>query len=226
MGTENTNTETSNAGGGIVGSAMAEKPAAEAGGVQAPGKTEGAAAAEGEQKADAGKTVAAELELKLPEGFKADEAAVGEFKQIAKELGLDGPKAQKFFDLYAKTEAARAKAQVQQQEQALDQQEKRWEEQIQADKELGGANFPGVKTAIKKALVRFDPKGGFMKAITDAGLGSHPEVVRFINGAGSALAEDRVGPTGNGAEPTAPSQEQLLRERFPNSFDLMNGKRS
>lgn len=225
------NTNESSGGGGIIEpAAKGEGDKAGAGGgagVQAPGKNADGSDQTPEQKAAAEKTAAetakaaaAGIELKLPEGFKADEAQLGDFKKLAKDIGLDSPRAQKLFDWETQRQATAAKAE----QTAIDQLQKKWLDEVKADKDLGGANFPKTKVEIAKALTRMDPKGEFHKLLKDAGLDSHPAAVRFVAGWGAALGEDKLGKgAGDSDSAAAPTKEQVLRERYPNSYDLMNG---
>ncbi len=212
-------TEAGGTNGGIIGD---EGKAAAPAPVQAPGQTAPPPAGDDQAKAAAAAATAAEIELKLPEGFKADEASIGELKKLGKEFGLDSAKAQKIFDLYAKTTAAQHKAQ----ELAVDQQEKAWEKEITEDKEFGGKNLEASKLAINKMLVQFDPDKSARKAIGESGLGSHPAIVKLLARVGAAMAEDKVGKGAHGAVDQLPNEEEVLRERFPNSYESMNGKRA
>jgi hypothetical protein len=53
-----------------------------------------------------------EVEFKVPEGVKPDDALIAQFKPIAKELGLKSEGAQKLVDLYAATVKAQGEAQA------------------------------------------------------------------------------------------------------------------
>jgi hypothetical protein len=159
---------------------------------------------------------AAALELKLPEGFQADDALMGEFRSVAKDLGLDSAKAQKFVDLYAKASGAL----TQQAEAAHAKQVEDWGKAIQADKDLGGDNLPATRKLADAALGRFATPE--FKALLDAsGLGNHPDLVRVFRDIGKALADDTVtrGNPGSGSAVTPANDAQSLHEfLYPTMF--------
>lgn len=125
----------------------------------------------------------AALELKLPEGFAADEAVLGKFKAAAAELGLKSEGAQKLFDLYAGT--------VQQQQQALEQQQQGWKDAAAKDKEIGGAASEKSLAEARKALTKFGTPE-LQALLSDNAVGDHPEVIRLLARVGKALGEDSV----------------------------------
>lgn len=224
----------------IIGSAADDKAGAGSnvqasgqGGAAAGGAATGAAGAADtkltpEQQAAASKQAAdtkaaelaakAEIEIKLPEGYEADATAIGDFKKLAKEVGLTSESAQKLFDFNAKLQQAQAKAQ----EVAADQQEKAWEAELKADPDFGGKNFEGSKVLLNKLLVKFDDKDkGARKAIGASGLGSQPAVVKFLHRIAKSMAEDKVGAgAGSGGEPVL-SEDEKLAARYPKSIDAM-----
>jgi len=156
----------------------------------------------------------AELELKLPEGFKADDPTLVEFRGIAKELGLDSAKAQKVFDLWPKMEAAREKAFNESREQTL----KGWSEALKTDKEVGGAEHAKHLADAKFAVDKFgkDPE---LQAFFKSGWGNFPPLVRMMARVGKSLAEDTVAGTAAAADQGS-EQLEHLKKLYPNSPGL------
>lgn len=132
----------------------------------------------------------AELELKLPDGLRLDDAGLQGFKTLAKEAGLDGAKAQKFVDLYAGFEKSKVDAYAAQQ--------KAWTEAIKADKDIGGTNLDKSLELSRRALTKFGGEG-LVTFLDQSGLGNHPALVRAFVAVGKAMAEDSVA----GATPNA-----------------------
>jgi hypothetical protein len=183
-------------------------PAAPAGG-EAPKD----APKEGEAPKDA--APAADITLKLPDGFDVKDPLLTGFTALAKEAGLKPEVAQKMADLY-----------VQRKQEEVKQQQERWTTQAQdwitgakADKEYGGEKFTANLDIARKALTRFgsEPLGALLDTTA---LGNHPEVIRFFVRVGKALAEDSVaGTTGTGAGAApANDEEARLRVMYPKMF--------
>jgi hypothetical protein len=179
----------------------------------------GAAAKADEAKAAAPTTAApADIELKLPDGFKADETSLKDLKATAKELGLDSTKTQKILDLYVK----------QQQAEVLrhNEQLSKWEESLKTDKAFGGEQFKANVETAKKALEHFAAQAGesgkeAINFLRETGLGSHPGLVRVFHAIGKAMANDSVkGGTKFGGAEDANSEEARMRRAYPNSPDM------
>lgn len=172
------------------------------------GKTEGDKAGE-KAKADAAK---ADLDLKLPEGWDSKDPLLGSFKATAKELGLDSPKAQKLFDLYAGAQkAANEKAAAD-----LDAQFKGWKDAAKGDKEFGGKEFDGSLKAARKALASYGTPE-LAKFLDETGLGDHPELIRAFVRVGKAMAEDSVAGTKAAPANGAGDEAAFLKALYPNT---------
>lgn len=163
-----------------------------------PEKTEGAAPA-------------ADIDVKLPEGVAPDTALIDEFKPLAKEMGLDSPKAQKLVDLFVKAQGAQAEKM----QAAVTQQQEQWVTAVKADKEFGG---PALDANVKVAMRAIDKFGSpeLKSLLNQSGLGNHPELVRFAYRIGKAFAEDSV--AGSSSAPTQRNDEAQLRALYPSMF--------
>lgn len=176
--------------------AVQDKPAE--GSKPAEGDPAGEKKPEGEGAADKSKNAEGDkekkgapekYEFKVPEGVALDEALVGEFTPIAKELGLDNDSAQKLVDLYTKTRAA----DTQKLYDAWAQTHEKWVGDAKADKEFGGANFDASIAIAKKAMTAAVLGGGekLVEALNVTGAGNHPEVIRFFYKVGKLMSDDK-----------------------------------
>lgn len=162
----------------------------------------------------AGAGAAAELELKLPDGFKADDARVTAFKATAKELGLDSAKAQKLFDLYATQQAESLKV-AEAEGQKLHQ---GWLDAQKGDAEIGGEKLPASINNARRAIAKYGTPE-LRAFLNDTGVGDHPELLRFVSRVGAAMREDSVGGTAAAAGSTNDAATKL-RNLYPNSPGL------
>lgn len=160
-----------------------ETTGTESKGAEDAGKTdgkEGDGKPEGDAAADKPVEYAA---FDMPEGVTVDEEALGKFKPIAQELGLDQSKAQKLVTMYAEMQTEQAKAFADQVSQ--------WGDDARNDKEIGGAKFDeSLKTAITGLNAFGSPE--LTDLLNTTGLGNHPEVIRFCHRVGTALQEDKT----------------------------------
>lgn len=131
-------------------------------------------------------------DLEMPEGVTLDEARLGEFTTIAKELGLPKDGAKKLVDLAVKHEAARIEAH----QKVVGE----WAESVKTDKELGGDKLSETLATAKKAIDLGPPE--LKELLNASGLGNHPAVVRWAYSIGKALSEDRFVTGRAGAVPT------------------------
>lgn len=143
-------------------------------------------------------------EFKLPETFKVDEPLMGEFKTLAKELGLSQEAAQKLVDMQAKLQAGNASAFTETLQAHVDKTAGEWRTAAKADPEYGGVKFDENVAIAKQALDAFGTPE--LKALlNESRLGSHPEVIRFMFKAGKAISQDGFVPgrAGSAAKDTA-----------------------
>lgn len=177
----------------------------------APAEGEKAQTPEAKAAADA----AAAIDLKLPDGFTADET-LDKFKGVAKELKLDSAGAQKLFDLFverATSEAAEEKKMV-----------AGWEKSLREDKEFAGTKgelFDGNLRLAQKAVAKFvdEPTRQFLQT---SGIGNHPGLVRAFQKMAKAIGEDTV--AGTGATPVVPDSKPKNRgEVLAGLYPSMHG---
>lgn len=138
---------------------------------------------------------------KLPDGVQVDEALLGEFNTVAKELGLTQAQAQKLVDLQAKTAAAGETGREEFLAQALKTQSDTWVNEIKNDPELGGAKFDAtVSTAVKAISTFFGDD--FRQLLNDSGIGNNPALIRGMHKIGLAISEDKLVIPGSDASVT------------------------
>ena len=122
-------------------------------------------------------------EFKAPEGVTFDDAVIGAFSEVAKELNLPQEQAQKVLDKMAPVMAQR-------QTEQLTAANAQWVESVKTDKEYGGDALNENLAVAKKAFDEFSTPE-LRTLLNQTGLGNHPEVVRVFYRAGKAISEDR-----------------------------------
>lgn len=145
-------------------------------------------------------------EFKAPEGVKLDEAVLGEFTPLAKEMGLTQENAQKLVDLYAKVQAANSEASTK----AWADLQAEWTNKTKTDKEFGGEKLMENVSIAKKAIEAFGTPE-LSEALTVTGVGNHPEFVRFFYKVGKEIGNDKLSFGKAGGQ--APDPAKIL---FPN----------
>lgn len=143
-------------------------------------------------------------EFQAPEGQKFDDAVLGAYSEIAKELDLPQEAAQKVLDKVAPVIAARQAEQIAAAH-------KEWATSAQTDKEFGGDKLAENLGVAKKALDTFGTPE-LKTLLNQSGLGNHPEVIRAFYRAGKAISQD----TFVGGKATQPGADDA-RSLYPNS---------
>lgn len=132
-------------------------------------------------------------DFKLPDGQIIKPETLEGFVPIAKELNLSQDQAQKLVDFQSGILAADLKAQ----EDAFTENRKAWLETARGDQEYGGAKFKENKAVATKAFQKFGSPE-LQKFFADAGLTSHPEVIRLFYRIGRLVGEDTHVPAAPG----------------------------
>ena len=171
-------------------------------------ETQGQAAEEeqGKDPQDDGKPQGApeKYEFATPEGMQFDDAVVGAFGEVAKDLNLSQEAAQKILDKVGPVMAA-------QQNEALQAASTEWAEASKTDKEFGGDKLNENLAVAKKAMDQFaSPE--LRALLNESALGNNPEVIRMFYRVGKAISEDGFVVGGN-----AKNSEQTTAQRlYPN----------
>jgi hypothetical protein len=148
------------------------------------------------------------IELKLPDGFKADAKELDGFKALAGELELDSTKAQKLFDFDVAREQARNTAA----EAKWQKQDKAWRAAVESDPELGGAKFATTQLEVRGALKFLGKEFGNL--LQRAGLGNHPDAIRALAKIGRANADDSISGASGGAAGASKAKPKSDAEIF------------
>lgn len=143
-------------------------------------------------------------EFQAAEGVTFDDAVIGAFSEVAKELNLPQDAAQKVLDKMAPVLAARQGEQIA----AI---HAEWVESAKTDKEFGGDKLPENLAVAKKALDQFGTPE-LRALLNDSGMGNNPEVIRAFYRVGKAISEDKF--VGGKA---APVDANDARSLYPNS---------
>lgn len=209
--TQDSSDTTAQTGDAATGDAATTADAADAGDTSASADTQ-TADADGKAKEGEPAKPADALDFKLPEGFQADEAILGKFRGLAKDMGLDGAKAQALIDLYAEAGTALS----QKMDAAHTQQVQAWGEAISKDKDLGGDNLASTRKLADAALSRFATPE-LRTLLNETGLGNHPDLVRVFRDIGRALSDDTVtrGSPGSGVSSPANDEQAFLDTLYP-----------
>ena len=134
-------------------------------------------------------------------GLMADEETVGEFANIARQVGLSQEEAQNVFTSLMPTFESIGRKRME--GWTAD-----WAKQSSVDKEFGGQNFQANLRVANTALKKFSTPE-FTKLLQVTGLGNNPEVIRVFYRIGQQMTQDK-GVTGGGAP-------QSLPKLYPNS---------
>lgn len=161
---------------------------------------------QGKDPQDDGKPQGApeKYEFATPEGMQFDDAVVGAFSEVAKDLNLSQEAAQKILDKVGPVMAA-------QQNEALQAASSEWAEASKTDKEFGGDKLNENLAVAKKAMDQFaSPE--LRALLNESALGNNPEVIRMFYRVGKAISEDGFVVGGN-----AKNSEQTTAQRlYPN----------
>lgn len=151
-------------------------------GETASNKPAGSGETEGEQPKPQG--APEKYEFKAVDGVTFDDAVIGAFSEVARDLNLTQEAAQKVLDRMGPVIASRQAERIAAVRTA-------WVESAKADKEFGGDKFPENIGIAKKALEAFgSPK--LRELLDDSGMGDHPEVIRAFYRVGKAMSEDGI----------------------------------
>ena len=142
------------------------------------------------------KTGAEAIEIKVPEGFTIDEKTMAAFKEaLADDKLTPSERGQKLADMHVAALKAASEAPY-----ALwKETQTKWQTEVKADAEIGGANFDTMKSTVAKAI---DDIGGeqaakMREALDFTGAGNHPEIIRLFYRLAKAATEG--GPVSGGA---------------------------
>jgi len=147
---------------------------------------------------------------RLPEGHEIDKQVLDAYSEAARDLDLPQDKAQKMLDKVMPTLHERA---LEQQEQQRD----KWAKEAREDADFGGDKLEENLGVAKKALDQFGSDGLRDLLESSAGLGNHPEVIRFMVKVGQALSEDRFVGNNQGQAVDPNDDVAIAHKLYPSS---------
>lgn len=164
-------------------------------------------------------TAPEKYEFKAPDGITFDDKVIAEASTLFKELGLTNDQAQKLVDF----QVAQAKTQAEAPYTAYDKMREGWQNEVKADKEIGGI-LPKVKETIGRAL---DTIGSpelvaeFKSAMNLTGAGDHPAFVKAFYKLASSVVEGKhvsgTNPSPHGQSNTGTSERpSAAQAMYPN----------
>lgn len=168
--------------------------------------TEGDAVTGGTEEADSSKSEVPETyeAFTMPDGVTIDAEMLASASPVFKDLGLTQDQAQKLVDYQASQTSAAATKQTDDFNQMID----GWTTQSQNDKEFGGDKFEENVAVARQAIDKFGTPE-LKTLLSDHGVGSHPEVIRFMVKVGKLTAEKPIDGGGRPVSPQADRTERL-----------------
>lgn len=131
--------------------------------------------------------------FKLEGDAQLDDAFLGTFKPLAKELDLPQAKAEKLAQL-AQAESTRLATKfVTDLRASVDANAAKWENEVKADAELGGDKHAEVMATAKRAMDKFG-SDEFKTFLNETRLGNNPALLRLLYRVGKTISQDDVDP--------------------------------
>jgi len=179
------------------------------------GEGEGAAGAKEGEEGEVGSAVEVlgapeKYELTVPEDMAAagvtfDAEAFAEVEPVLRELNLSNDAAQALVTAYAgKVLPLLEKRAGERWDTTGAEMRRAWAEEARADPDIGGAKFDETKALARATFTRFGVKadGPFLKLLEESGLGSHPDMLRFVANVGRLTGEATTDSRGGGQQQT------------------------
>ena len=147
-------------------------------------------------------------DFNFPDGMEVDKTQVEAFIPMAKELDLTQVQAQKLVDMSIQNSTNSAQTQTDDWNNITTE----WLENTKADEEIGKTNFDKSVSDAKLFLKQFGTPE-LSTALSETGVGNHPEFVRVFARAGKLLREDKIHIGGAGKEPPKTQAEILFGDK-------------
>lgn len=122
------------------------------------------------------------------EGVTPNDAALADFKTLAREFGLSKAKAQKLIDLQNRIAREGFDAAVKRYDEEQKAITDKWEATVKADPELGGTAFKENMKIARSVFAKLDVPEAY-DVIMETPLSSNPAILRLLYRAGKALGE-------------------------------------
>lgn len=129
----------------------------------------------------------------LPEGFKADEARIGELNTLLTQADLSPQdRGQRLVDMHIAEVNRVAQEIAREQWSVFNKTRADWRKEVMADERLGGSRFDTTMANIARARDQFVPeaeKAGFIRFLRTTGAGDNIHWIRMMDAMGAFLAE-------------------------------------
>ena len=122
------------------------------------------------------------------DGVTPNDAALADFKTLAREFGLSKAKAQKLVDLQNRIAREGFDAAVKRYDEEQRAITDKWEATVKADPELGGTAFKENMKIARSVFAKLDVPEAY-DVIMETPLSSNPAILRLLYRAGKALGE-------------------------------------
>lgn len=124
-----------------------------------------------------------DIEIKVPDGIEIDEKVLGDFKALLSDDKLTPTeRGQKLIEMHSQALQAAAKAATEAPVQMWYDTQKKWNEEVRADKEIGGEALPQTQANIAKVITEVmgpEAKKTF-EAMKLTGAANHPQICRLM----------------------------------------------
>lgn len=125
-------------------------------------------------------------ELTLPEGVELDSELMAKAEPVLRELNLTNEQASKLAAIIAETRVQDVTAA----DNAWREQVNAWTTDVKNDQEMGGQNFKPSMIAAQRAITEIGTPE-LAAALSETGMGNHPEFVRFCARVGKMMGDDK-----------------------------------
>jgi len=148
--------------------------------------------------------------ITVPEGMVLNEPLMAAVTPILQEMKMNNEQVQTLSDAFSKVQQTMDIEKAKVAEQAFQEQTATWQQEVKADKELGGTKYDENLAIASQALKQFGSPE-FKQILEETGLGSNKEVIRAFFHIGKELSEGRMIP----GDTTGGEKVPLANRLFP-----------
>lgn len=139
-----------------------------------------------------------DIKFEMPEGLKADDALLGNFRSALVEAVADpSTSAQKLIGMHHDAMKAYDKQVIADQHKAFNTTRDGWRKDVMADEEIGGSGHQTAMTAIARMRDQFVPEAerpAFEQFLRVTGAGDHPQFLKLLHRAARMIDEPGLPP--------------------------------
>ncbi len=164
-------------------------------------KPEGEAKEEGKEKKEGGDEAAPQYQpFTYPEGVTEDKELVAGFLPVAQKLKLSQEQAQELVDLQVQAALKSRQEDLKAQEAFIRSEKARFQKELEADPDVGGAFHDRTMERANLALRTYDRGGKMGALLAQWNIEVQPDIVRFLEAVGAGLEEDYAPAGGSGGK--------------------------